>query len=185
MWQKRTTIASVNVWQQSFAGNFERALDQLEKGLRDCPDELWKTDLWPAQATTAPAEQGGLWGSAPWLLAHHALLCVDYDLTGEFEPWTPLAPFDENTFGNPNRVFTESELLHYIDCCREKVRRIAAKLTQESAARPLPPQHRYHGRPYLVMVSSMALHVTEHAAQIRQFLTSAGIEPAGGFVPGT
>ena len=52
------------------------------QGLRDCPDELWETDLWPAQATTAPAKGGGLWGSAPWLLAHHTLLCLDYDLTG-------------------------------------------------------------------------------------------------------
>jgi hypothetical protein len=178
-------MAHVNVWQELFVANFDQAFRQLERALQDCPDELWETDLWPAQALTGPSKSGGLWGSAPWCLAHHALLCLDYDLTGDFEPWAPPAPFDENTFGNPNRVFTKPELLHYIDCCRDRVRGIAAGLTEDRAARPLPPQHRYRGTSYVVTVGGMALHVVEHAAQIREFLTAAGVQPAGGFVPGT
>ena len=175
----------MDVWQQAFAAGFAEALDQLERVVRDCPDDLWEVDLWPAQATTGPTEVGGLWGSAPWCLAFHALFCLDYDLTGDFAPWAPPAPFDESTFAYPNRVFTRDEVLGYAQHCRDKVEGIAGELDDERAARPLPTSHRYHGQPYLVMLAGMALHVTEHAAQIRQFLTAAGVEPAGGFVPGT
>ncbi len=55
------------------------------------------------------------------------------------------------------------------------VRRTLDSLTEERAARPLPGAHRYHGTPYGVIVGSMPLHVLEHASQIRQFLTAAGI----------
>jgi hypothetical protein len=43
------------------------------------------------------------------------------------------------------------------------------------AARPLPSAHRYHGTLYGVIVGSLPLHVVEHASQIRQFLTVAGV----------
>ena len=43
------------------------------------------------------------------------------------------------------------------------------------AARPIPGAHRYHGMLFAVLVGSMPLHVVEHAAQIREFLTAAGI----------
>ena len=52
---------------------------------------------------------------------------------------------------------------------------LADGLTEEMAARPLPSAHRYHGMLFAVMVCSMPLHVVEHASQIRQFLTSAGV----------
>ena len=32
--------AYVNVWQEFFASNFDQALRQLGRALRDCPDEL-------------------------------------------------------------------------------------------------------------------------------------------------
>jgi hypothetical protein len=44
------------------------------------------------------------------------------------------------------------------------------------AARPLPSAHRYHGMLFGVLVGSMPLHVVEHASQIRQFLTAAGVK---------
>jgi len=117
-----------------------------------------------------------LHGSAPWFLAYHALLTLDYDLTAEFEPWQPPRPFDENTYGSPNRFFIKAELLGYVDYCRGRVRRTLDSLTVDAAARPLPDAHRYHGTLYGVIVGGMPLHVLEHASQIRQFLTSAGSE---------
>ena len=113
---------------------------------------------------------------SPRFLAYHALLTLDYDLTAEFEPWEPPQPFDENTYAFPNRTFTKAELLSYIDYCRERVRRTLDALTEDAAARPLPGAHRYHGMLYGVIVGSMPLHVLEHASQIRQFLTAAGIK---------
>ena len=73
----------------------------MEAALTDCPDELWQTDLWPDEAPTAPTPHGGLHGSAPWFLGYHALNTLDYDLAGEFEPWAPPQPFDDNTSASP------------------------------------------------------------------------------------
>ena len=114
-----------NALVQSMAHNFEQALRLMEAALTDCPDELWQTDLWPDEAPTAPAPHGGLHGSAPWFLGYHALTTLDYDLAGEFEPWAPPQPFDDNTYGFPNRAFTKPELLGYVDWCRDRLRRSA------------------------------------------------------------
>jgi hypothetical protein len=73
-------------------------------------------------------------------------------------------------------MFTKGELFGYIDYCRGRVRRTLDSLTEDTAARPLPGAHRYHGMPYGVIVGSMPLHILEHASQIRQFLTASGIK---------
>jgi hypothetical protein len=161
---------------QSIARNFGSALRLLEAALTDCSDELWETDLWPVDGTTRRLPQGGLHGSATWFLGYHALTCLEYDLGGDFERWVPPAPFDENTFAFPNRVFTRVELLGYIDICRDRARRSCDALTDELALRPLPGTHRYAGAPYGEIVTAIPLHVVEHASQIRQFLTSAGVK---------
>lgn len=158
------------------AYNFDVALRLLQAALTDCPDDLWAADLWPDEAPTAPTPHGGLHGSAPWFLAYHALLTLDYDLAAEFEPWQPPPPFDENTFAFPNRLFTRVELLGYLDYCRQRVRHVLDELTEVAAARPIPEAHRYHGMVYGVMVGSMPLHVLEHGSQIRQFLVATGVK---------
>ena len=157
------------------ASNFEEALRLMKAALTDCPDALWETDLWPDEAPTGPSPHGGLHGSAPWFLAYHALLTLDYDLSAEFEPWKPPQPFDENTYAFPNRTFTRAELLDYIIYCRERVSRALDALTEDAADRPLPSAHRYHGMHYGVIVGRMPLHIVEHASQIRQFLTAVGV----------
>lgn len=160
---------------KSLERSFEVALRLMEAALADCTDDVWRTDLWPDEARTGPAPHGGLHGSAPWFLGYHALSCLDYDLTGGFAPWAPPPPFDDNTFGFPNRVFTRSELLGYLEWCRGRVRLTLDTLTEESAARPLPRTHRYPGAAFGVIVGSVPGHVIEHAAQIRQYLTDLGI----------
>ena len=121
------------------ASNFEEALRLMEAAVADCPDDLWETDLWPDEAPTCPTSHGGLHGSAPWFLAYHALLTLDYDLSAEFEPWEPPPPFGENTHAFPNRVFTKAELLGYVDTCRGRARKTLASLTQDAAACHSPP----------------------------------------------
>jgi hypothetical protein len=164
-----------NPFVQSMASNFEEALRLMEAALQDCPDALWESDLWPEEAPTTPTQHGGLHGSAPWFLAYHALSTLDYDLSAEFDPWEPPQPFDENTYSFPNRMFTKAELLGYIDYCRQRVRRTLDTFTADVADRPLPSAHRYQGMLYGVIVGRIPLHVVEHASQIRQFLTTAGV----------
>jgi hypothetical protein len=73
-------------------------------------------------------------------------------------------------------VFTKIELLGYVDYCRAKVRQALDALSDDKTAQPLPKTHRYRGVSYGEIVGSIPLHVIEHAAQIRQFLTTEGIE---------
>jgi hypothetical protein len=97
----RYTEAVTNPFVESMASNFDTALRLMEVALTDCPEKLWETDLWPNEAPTGPTPHGGLHRSAPWFLAYHALLTLDYDLTAEFEPWEPPQPFDENSDAFP------------------------------------------------------------------------------------
>jgi hypothetical protein len=166
----------ITTFVESLTHNFGAAMRLMGAALSDCPDELWRVDLWPAEAPTGPTPHGGLHGSAPWFLGYHALSCLDYDLTGEFEPWAPPTPFDENTYASPNRVFTRRELLGYADWCAERVRETLANLTEESASRPLPSSHRHNGMSFGALIGSVPDHVVEHAAQIRQFLHSSGVK---------
>jgi hypothetical protein len=172
----RYTSSVANAFVQSMDHNFEQALRLMEAALTDCPDELWQTDLWPDEAPTGPGPHGGLHGSAPWFLGYHALSCLDYDLTAEFEPWAPPQPFDDNTYAFPNRTFTKPELLGYVGYCRSRVRQTLDALTDETTGRPLPSAHRYHGMLFGVIVGGIPLHVVEHASQIRQFLTTEGVK---------
>ena len=111
---------------QSLTSTFDTALRLMEAALTDCTDDLWQADLWPYETPTAPTAHGGLHGSAPWFLGYHALSCLDYDLTGGFEPWAPPRPFDEHTYGFPNRVFTRPEPVPQL------------------VPRPGPSHHRHH-----------------------------------------
>lgn len=166
----------MNAAAESLTHNFTTALRLMDAALADCPQHLWQSDLWPDEAPTGPGPYGGLHGSAPWFLGYHALSCLDYDLAGELEPWRPPEPFDENTYSFPNRVFTKTELLGYVDWCRHRVRDTLDGLSEEKLARPLPKAHRMQGTLYGVLVGSLPLHVVEHASQIRQFLTAAGVK---------
>lgn len=166
----------VNPFVQSMDSNFEVALRLMEVAILDCPEVLWERDLWPDEAPTGPTSYGGLHGSSPWFLAYHALFTLDYDLTSEFEAWAPPKPFDENSYAHPNRVFTKAELLGYVDYCGTKVRKTLADRFEERAAWSLPDAHRFHGSLYGVIVGGIPLHVTEHASQIRAFLTAAGVK---------
>jgi hypothetical protein len=71
-------------------------------------------------------------------------------------------------------------MLGYLDYCRQRVRDTLADMTDEKAATPLPPAHRYHGRPFAWELTGLPLHTVEHASQIRQFITAAGVAPGAG-----
>jgi hypothetical protein len=63
----------------------------------------------------------------------------------------------------------------YIDHVRQRSRDTLAGMTDEKAATPLPAAHRYGGQPYAWIMTGLVGHTTEHASQIRQFITAAGI----------
>jgi hypothetical protein len=186
-----------SIWVESLGRNFEEALDILAAAVRDCTDELWESSMWKVPAdlfgseppgpdgkpVTDPAARNALVQrrSTPWSVAWHALECLDYDLTGEFGPWTPPPPFT----GKPHwrltclpAAWTRSEILSYIDYCRQRVRDTLASMTDEKAATPLPLAHRYSGQPHGWIITGAVGHTIEHGAQIRQFITATNMASA-------
>jgi hypothetical protein len=191
-----------SIWVESLGRNFEGALGLLEAAIRDCTDELWEASMWVVPARDAAAEPTDAGGSpvsdpaarpallqrhsTPWSIAWHALEVLDYDLAGEFVPWAPPAPFTEKahwrelmTLPSP---WSRPELLGYLDYCRRRARDTLSDMTDEKAAAPLPPAHRYCGRPYAWELTALPLHTVEHAAQIRQFITAGGVAPGADVV---
>jgi hypothetical protein len=183
-----------SIWVESLCRAFDEALDLLAAAMRDCTDELWESGMWDVPADLFGPEPPGPDGkpvtdlaartalvqrrSAPWSVAWHALECLDYDLTGEFGPWAPPPPFA----GNPHWMltalpapWTRPEMLAYVDYCRQRVRDTLADMTEEKAAMPLPPSHRHRGQLYAWLITDKVGHTFEHASQIRQFITTAGI----------
>jgi len=159
----------MDIYGEILSRSFEFALGHMESALSDWPEELWEVDIWP-EAPTRNLPGGGIGGSSPWLLAHHALTLLDYDLTGGFEAWEPPPPFDQHIGGEANRVFTKAEVLGYLDWCRGRVSRTIEGLSEETAVLPLPTTHRYNGTPYGVIAFGIPMHVLQHAEQIRQYL---------------
>ena len=183
----------VSIWVESISRSLDEALELLAAAVGDCPDELWSAPMWRVQDSEIVGEVRNVSGdpvtdrlqrdaliqrwSAPWSVAWHALEVLDYDLTGELAAWAPPPPF----VGKPHwRTFTilpvpwtQSEIGEYIDYCRLRVRDKLVGMTEEKAAVMLPPAHRYEGRPYAWVVTSLIGHTTAHAIQIRQFSTTA------------
>jgi hypothetical protein len=187
-----------SIWVKSLGRNFRRALRLLEGAVRDCSDELWGTSMWVVPARDADAELAGPDGtlvtdpaarlalvqrhSTPWSIAWHALEVLDYDLSGEFVPWFPPPPFTEKAHWRDLTTlpsgWSQSEILGYVDYCRLRVLDTLSDMTDEQAATPLPPTHRYRGRPFAWELTAIPLHTVEHASQIRQFITAAGVVPS-------
>lgn len=182
-----------SVWGKSVRRSLDDAVELLAAAVRDCPDELWRTPMWPVRgseivgevcdvdgrAVTDPVRREALvqrW-SAPWSVAWHALEVLDYDLTGELDTWAPPPPFAGKphwqTFTSLPVPWTRSQISGYLDYCRWRVHETLAAATEDKAATPLPPAHRYAGTPYARIVTSLIGHTTAHATQIRQFVTTA------------
>jgi hypothetical protein len=178
-----------SIWIESLGRSFEEALDLLAAAVRDCTDELWESSMWEVPADLFGLEPPGPDGkrvtdraarnalvqrrSTPWSVAWHTLEGLDYDLTGEFGPWAPPPPFT----GKPHWLmttlpapWTQSEMLGYVEYCRQRVRDTLAGMTDEKAATPLPPAHRYSGQPHAWIITGALGHTIEHGSQIRQFI---------------
>jgi hypothetical protein len=75
-------------------------------------------------------------------------------------------------------AWPRSDVLAYVDHCRQVSRKALVGMTEEKAARPLPPAHRYGGQPHAWILTALIGNTTEHASQIRQFVTTS--RPAAG-----
>ncbi len=189
-----------SIWLESIGRSLEQAIDLLATAVKDSSEQLWETSMWPVPApdpnhllrtdwtpVTDPIERDTMidrwvqrW-STPWSVAWHALELLDYDLNGESGPWAPPPPFDGHPhwrdLANLPAAWSRAETLSYADYCRQRVLDTLTNMTDEEAAAPLPSAHRYKGQPRAWIITNLVGHTTEHATQIRQFVTSASVRP--------
>lgn len=178
-----------SIWAESVASALDDALTTLALAVGVCEGGAWETSMWEVPAddpvrrltgpggsvVTDPAERYALAQrfSTPWSVAWHALEVLDYDLTGDLAPWAgPPEPFAGHPhwrdFASLPRPWQQSEMLGYIEHCRQRVRDTFAGLTDDRAATPLPATHRRAGTPYARILTGLVAHTNEHAAQILQ-----------------
>lgn len=150
------------LWRQ-----FSTTIDSFEHALRDCPDELWETQLWEDE----PDQWVAKGFSQFWYLCYHTLFWLDLYLTGAEEGFTPPAPFDLVEMQDNEtlpRVYSRDELLGYLDHCRNNYQQTIANLTPEQANRMC--SFAWGEVPYGELLLYVMRHVQEHAAQLHMFL---------------
>lgn len=182
----------MTAWAASVCGGIADALRLLDSAVTECPAALWDVPMWRVLSSeitvevrdvggspvTEPARREALiqrW-STPWSVAWHALEVLDYDLAGELETWAPPPPFAGHphwqSFTTLREPWSQPAIGAYIEHCQGRVRETFAEMTDDRAATPLPSAHRYAGRPYAWLLTSLIGHTTAHAIQIRQFGSS-------------
>jgi hypothetical protein len=170
-----------SIWVEVLSRHFDQSFALLESAIRDCSDDLWVSRMWELAADDwRPSEGAEAYEarrSTPWSVAWHALEVADYDLTGDLTPFSPPPPFTDKAHWRDLAVlpgaWSQSELASYIDELRRRATDVLSVMTDERASTPLPRTHRYSGEPYAWLVTNIPLHTIEHAAQIRQFITTA------------
>jgi hypothetical protein len=185
------------LWKTALASNYAALLDQFERAITDCPDELWERSLWEVKKEhpnvwpvrfagekrrPPKAEQERLLQvhSQFWNLAYHALFHVDFYLARAdrkgFAPPEPFRETDHHGHVVPWRTYTRDELLHYVAYDRERVRTTMDALTDADVKRVVPRA----AVPFAEFLLSTLRHTQEHAAQLSLFLGQHDIEPRGG-----
>ena len=80
-----TIINNEMLWHQ-----FGAAIDMLDDAIKNCPNELWETQLQDDE----PDQWVAKGFSKFWYLCYHTLFWLDLYLTGAEEGFSPPAPFD-------------------------------------------------------------------------------------------
>jgi len=157
-----TIISNEMLWRQ-----FGAAIDMLDDVIKDCPNELWETQLWEDQ----PDQWVAKGFSKFWYLCYHTLFWLDLYLTGTEEGFSPPAPFDlvemypDETLP---RIYSREELLHYLETCRRSCRSVISAMSQEQANRLC--QFGWGEVTFAELQLYNLRHVMEHGAQLRMFL---------------
>ena len=144
---------------QVYWTQFGAAIDMLGNAIKACPDDLWDKHLY-------------------WYNAYHCIFYLDYYLS-EPKDFVPPQPFTLSEFDPsgilPERIYTQSELLDYLDSCRKKCFDVIMSLTEISALKHWTNQYRSY--PMAEMLLYNIRHVQHHAAQLNLLLRQNGADP--------
>lgn len=157
-----TIINNEMLWHQ-----FGAAIDMLDDAIKNCPNELWETQLWDDE----PDQWVAKGFSKFWYLCYHTLFWLDLYLTGAEEGFSPPAPFDlVEMVANETlpRTYSREELLRYLLTCRQNCQAVISAMSQEQAYRLC--QFSWGEVTFAELQLYNLRHVMEHSAQLRMFL---------------
>jgi hypothetical protein len=107
---------------ESIRQQFGAAISMLENAIRACPDDLW-------------SDQSK--GHDYWYRVYHTLFWLDLYLYGSIEGFEPPKPFGLEELDPagliPDRVYTKTEMLDYLEHNRGKLQSILDSLNEEEA----------------------------------------------------
>jgi len=151
------------LWKQ-----FGAAIDMLANAIKHCPEEYLKN------------------GSKQFYIAYHTILFLDYYLTippTEFVsqlPFTimPQEKIPEESIDDimPDRIYTKTELLDYLQSAKDKCRRLLANLSEENFEERWITEPDDLAAPLTMNYSVLEIllynlrHVQHHAAQLNLIL---------------
>jgi len=144
----QTTIGE-SIWTQ-----FGAALDMLENAINMCPVEQWDTS------------------TKFWYTAYHCIFWTDYYLStdpSKFEPPTPFSFSEFDPTGKkPDRTYSKTEVLGYLEHCRQKANRLISGLTVEKLNDRWIND--YKNFSLLEILFYNARHIQHHSAQLNLLL---------------
>jgi len=137
------------IWHQ-----FGASLDMLENAINMCPDEHWDTEL------------------NFWYTAYHCIFWTDYYLTTEPNKFIPPAPFTFSEFDpngkKPDRTYSRTELIFYLEHCRKKAIQLISTLTNEKMNDRWINDYKNYSL-FEILLYNLR-HIQHHAAQLNLLL---------------
>lgn len=144
-----STSINEAIWNQ-----FGASLDMLENAITLCPDEHWDTAL------------------DFWYLSYHCVFWTDYYLTTEPSNFEPPKPFTLSEFDplgtKPDRTYHKSEVLFYLEHCRQKAKQLISVLTLEKLNGRWVNEYKKFSLLEILLYN--VRHIQHHAAQLNLLL---------------
>ncbi len=177
---------------------FDSAIDDLEAGLRECPDELWAASVWrvsaedpwvwpkagvkPIPQRTKESIQGL---SAFWAVAYHCLFYLDFYVTTDMRSFqTPQivrgGPEEQGMAADGAAlipllpVYPREVLLEYLDYARRRVRQVVRNVADDALRVTCPQGHPHSGKTLRQLLEINLAHVRGHGGELLGFVRRQG-----------
>jgi len=140
-----STLINDSIWSQ-----FGASIDMLENAINMCPDEHWDTAL------------------DFWYLSFHCIFWTDYYLTTEPSKFEPPKPFTFSEFDptgkKPDRTYTKTEVLGYLEYCRQKANQLIRELTVDIMNSRWINEYKNYSLIEILLYNMR--HIQHHSAQL-------------------
>jgi hypothetical protein len=155
-------------WQTTLWRQFGGAIDMLENAIRACPENIWN------DRSRKPEY---------WYIVYHTVFFLDFYLTESEDKFAPppgysLSELDPSGI-LPERVYSQAELLTYLDHGRNKCRQAILRLTEENAHKRCAFDRPDVTNAELILYTLR--HVQHHAGQLNLILRQT-IDSSPGWV---